>query len=351
MVNHSFCILDESLHADGIYDNLYSIVAGYLEKGYGVVYVAENNSPDKIIYNFKKGTISRIIDMDNYVKKGALTAIDYGSLYYSSGRNDEAEKATISNNNLDLANTSTLIKRWQSEIQNKRNNGYNKILIVGTCRAFSDKCDYDGLMAYEDAISHQLLLDGSSLPSPYVAQLPTTSTPTSDATTNDNAIIERICCYRTSGIERIPSLPVMASVFLSHNGRIVSTEKTKRNDGKSGSDSIKSHFIFPKAKVPLSSPPLLSATAIRSLNPYIIVESITQVIDKMMGSNTSNLILKTMKLIYQIDKDDIIRQPKLFVDGFVKIIGKDTANIMLNAILEEVKNQIIYGSNRSDNGI
>ena len=78
MVNHLLCVLDESLHADGIYDNLYSIVAGYLEKGYGVVYVAENNSPDKIIYNFKKGTTSTTIDIDNYVKEGALTAIDYG---------------------------------------------------------------------------------------------------------------------------------------------------------------------------------------------------------------------------------------------------------------------------------
>ena len=269
------------------------------------------------------------------------------SLYYSSGRNDEAEKASSSNNNHALANTSTSIKRWKSEIQNKKNNGYNKILIVGTCRAFSDRCDYDGLMAYEDALSHQLLSGRSSLPPSHITQSPT-STPTTDAiTTNHNVLVERICCYRTSGIERIPSLPVMASVLHNHNGKIASMEKKKRNDGKDGSGNIKSHFIFPKAKVPSLSP-LLSPTAIRSLNPAIMVESITQVIDKTMGSNTSNLILKTMKLIYHIDKDDIIKQPHLFMDRFIKIIGRDIANIILNAILEEVKNKIIYGSNRPD---
>lgn len=48
-------------------------------------------------------------------------------------------------------------------------------------------------------------------------------------------------------------------------------------------------------------------------------------IDKTMGNkNTTNLTLKTMKLVFQID-EDIIRQLKLFIDGFVKMIGKDAA--------------------------
>lgn len=69
-------------------------------------------------------------------------------------------------------------------------------------------------------------------------------------------------------------------------------------------------------------------------------------VDKTMGNGTSNLILKTIKHVYQIGEEDIIRQPKLFVDNFVKIIGKDAANIILGAVLDEMKNRIaIWESN------
>ncbi len=93
------------------------------------------------------------------VKRKEHLVIDYNSPYYSSKKNDTGEEhaSNNSNNSNPLITTSTLIKRWQSEIQNKRNNNYNKILIADTCRAFSDRQDYDGLIAYEDAINHQLL--------------------------------------------------------------------------------------------------------------------------------------------------------------------------------------------------
>ncbi len=85
-----------------------------------------------------------------------------------------------------------------------------------------------------------------------------------------------------------------------------------------------------------------TTTTIHPLYPKqkLIMDAIRLDIDKTMGNGTSNLILKTIKHFYQIGEEDIIRQLKLFVDNFVKIIGKDAANIILDAVLDEMKNRI-----------
>lgn len=72
------------------------------------------------------------------------------------------------------------------------------------------------------------------------------------------------------------------------------------------------------------------------------MELIRSGIDKIAGNNPSNLILKTMHLIYHIDEEEIVRQPNLFVDKLVKVVGKDTANSILSRILDEMKQYLVY---------
>lgn len=59
-----------------------------------------------------------------------------------------------------------------------------------------------------------------------------------------------------------------------------------------------------------------------------------------MGSGTSNLILKTMKIIYCVDEQCIARQPRLFVDTLVKLLGDNIAHEILAVILSKMRNLI-----------
>lgn len=227
ILNHSICILHQNLNGNDYYDDIYKIVAEYLEKEYIVIYAAESNSHGKTIRNLAKATatstsLSADIDIEDYVKKGQLTVIDYDSLCYQSSRNKKEGKEGIhthnNSGNETILATQSFVKRLQSEIQNKkkeqqqyRNNNYNqKILLVGTCKPFSERDDYDGLIAYENVINNELLLTQSSSSST-LSSLSTTPT------------IECICCYRISTIKQISSLPLMISILVNHDSIIITT--------------------------------------------------------------------------------------------------------------------------------
>jgi hypothetical protein len=320
MRNHSLCILHQDSHGNDYYDNLYNIVGEYLKKGYGVIYAAENNSPDNTIKSLIR-TIRGKIDIEDYIRKEALTVIDYGSIYYIS-RNNQPEEHTNNNiNGKNLRDIPSLISRWKSEIQRKQNNKYNHILIVGTCRAFSDSRDFEGLIAYEDYINHKLMLPASS--SLTTSNIDTMTPPTS-------AIIECICCYRASTTKQISSLPLMASIILNHNGTII-TSATKNT---------------PAQLSTISSSPPTAAAAIQPLNTNSLTEPIIQAIDDILGDSTGNLIINTMERISRVDKEALIKQPKLFVNTLVKIMGEIPANLILNNILEEIKQQIVYRNSK-----
>lgn len=71
---------------------------------------------------------------------------------------------------------------------------------------------------------------------------------------------------------------------------------------------------------------------------YKMMAAIRSGINETMGKDTCDLLLQTMNLVYRIDEEKIIRQPKLFVDSLVKLLGKDAAPVILTAILNEMKN-------------
>jgi hypothetical protein len=330
MANHSVCVLDESLPADRIYESLHSIVVDYLKKGYGVIYAAENDPPHKIIKSLAKST-SATIDVEGYVKDGALTIIDYSDLYRLSNRDKERGQANNNNNSNAVAPISILVNRWQSEIQQKRQSRFNQVLIVGTARVFAQAHAYDGLMAYEDALNHEFMFPSSS-PSSL-----TTTMSSSDhcpiATSSTTTVTECICCYRSSVLQQISSLPVMASVVLSHGSTITSARNNRK---ETQNDNRTSHS---------SGTTNASSLRVVPLNASIVTESITQAMDDSWGNNIRSLILKTMNLIYHIDEQDIIGQPKLFVDTLVKIVGKGAATLLLGSILDQMKQRIFVRTN------
>lgn len=75
--------------------------------------------------------------------------------------------------------------------------------------------------------------------------------------------------------------------------------------------------------------------------PSIILRIIDRAIDDALGPGTSRLLLKTLKLIYNVDSDSIVSQPELFEDILRKIFCK-TASVVLDKIQKEITKELLY---------
>jgi hypothetical protein len=332
------------------YDKLFLIVSEYLKKGCGVIHAAENNSADKIIKKLDNATA---IDPEAYVHKEQLTIIDYDQIFYDSPKSNSNivnDKRAGDNNYYNTTyNIESLIKRFKSEIKKKKSSGYNHILIVNDCSIFFERKDYDGLIAYDNAINKELFRLPSSASMPAYSSILTPSA----GTTKDS--IECICCYPHSAFGTISSLSTIKSILLNHDGKCTTAayssrdhkknkynkneeDKKKTRNEKIGESSILYQNNFEKLP-----PSLISSTStIRPLYPHEkIMEAIISAMDKTMGDNTTNLILKTMKLIYHIDEKEIIGNHNLFAHTIAKLMGESAAHRLLTTILEEMKQNII----------
>ena len=60
-----------------------------------------------------------------------------------------------------------------------------------------------------------------------------------------------------------------------------------------------------------------------------------------LGKETSALVLKTLKLVYKINKDDIVANPELFEEKIKRMFG-DSGEPILKIIVERLKTEIRY---------
>ena len=337
---------DTGEHYCNEYDKLFLIVAEYLKKGRGVIYAAEDNSADKIIKNLANATA---IDAEAYAHKAQLTIMECDRVSHDSPKSNNNivnDKRVGDNNYYDTNNNiESLIKRLKSEIEKKKNNNYNHILIISDCSAFFERNNYNGLIAYDNAINKELL----RLPSSASMSASYSFLTSSDSTTKAN--IECICCYPYSAFTTIPSLSIIKSILLNHDGKCTTSyssrghqKNTYYNNDEKSNEMMEGYSILHQNNSERLPPSLISSTStIRPLYPHEkIMESIISAMDKTLGNNTSNLILKTMKLIYHIDEKEIIGNHNLFAHTIAKLIGESAANRLFTTILEEVKQNITY---------
>lgn len=64
-------------------------------------------------------------------------------------------------------------------------------------------------------------------------------------------------------------------------------------------------------------------------------------LNKVLGSTTSDLVLKTLKSIYKVDEDAIISDPVLLEDAVGKFF-RDSSPAILAAILKDLKSEIAF---------
>lgn len=66
-------------------------------------------------------------------------------------------------------------------------------------------------------------------------------------------------------------------------------------------------------------------------------EAMMAAMDSWLGPDTTRLVLKTLKLVYKIDEDEIRKQPELFEEKLVKILGDRTVRIILKDASKALK--------------
>lgn len=62
------------------------------------------------------------------------------------------------------------------------------------------------------------------------------------------------------------------------------------------------------------------------------IRKIRAAIDQSLGKETSDLIFKTLKLVYKIDEEVIVSNPELFEEKIRKMLGDSAAEAVIKAI-------------------
>lgn len=71
-----------------------------------------------------------------------------------------------------------------------------------------------------------------------------------------------------------------------------------------------------------------------------IIDLIEEGLAKALGSETSTLVLRTLKLVYKIDRDCIISNPELFEEKIKRMFGEETAGSVLRIIADSINDKI-----------
>jgi hypothetical protein len=79
-------------------------------------------------------------------------------------------------------------------------------------------------------------------------------------------------------------------------------------------------------------------------NPSMITELARVGIDRVLGSDMSDLLFKTMKLVYKINESNIASNPELLGKVMTKIMGHDAARQTMLCVADEVKKRVAYNA-------
>ena len=64
------------------------------------------------------------------------------------------------------------------------------------------------------------------------------------------------------------------------------------------------------------------------------IETVKAGLEKALGKETTNLVLKTLRVVYKMDEETIVSNPELFEEKIKKMFGDMTTEIILKAISE-----------------
>lgn len=175
----------------------------------------------------------------------------------------------------------SIIRRWISIVrESKRSRNFKGIVIIsGGGRLFSDSQNQDKLLIYEHALSDVIARLGS---------------------------LTVICCYLEEALDSM------------HYANLVSLVNAH-------------HCIINSNDIRTES---------RQLHASVVLEALVTGTEDVLGKGSWNLISRTMKLIYGIDENMFISNPKVFEEKLQKVLGA-SSEIVLGSIIKKVKSLLV----------
>jgi hypothetical protein len=82
----------------------------------------------------------------------------------------------------------------------------------------------------------------------------------------------------------------------------------------------------------------------REWDQSMITELARSGISRVLGAEMSNLLFKTMKLVYKINDSKIASNPELLGEVMAKIMGRDAARETMACVADEVRKHVAYNA-------
>lgn len=81
----------------------------------------------------------------------------------------------------------------------------------------------------------------------------------------------------------------------------------------------------------------------REWNPSDTVELIRQGMDEVLNGEMSELLLRTLNLVYKTDNNAIVSQPEAFETNLRKALGDSKADRVVSTITEKIRKELAFG--------
>jgi hypothetical protein len=179
-----------------------------------------------------------------------------------------------------------LVAQWQKVISSVSKKGkFKKVMVMGMPHAafFDSRENQQKLIEYEEQVAKHY--DGG---------------------------VQVFCCYTKELIDKLP-LGYLLRLLAAHQDTAISSNDDN-NQGRFGRNNQN-----------------ISRT----------IDLIEEGLAEAIGKETCALILKTLKLIYKIDRNKIVWDPENFEEKIRRMIGKETADPVMRIIAERIKAEIV----------
>jgi hypothetical protein len=180
-----------------------------------------------------------------------------------------------------------LVAQWQKVISSVSKKGkFKKVMVMGMPHAafFDSRENQQKLIEYEEQVAKHY--DGG---------------------------VQVFCCYTKELIDKLP-LGYLLRLLAAHQDTAISSNDDNNNQGRFGRNNQN-----------------ISRT----------IDLIEEGLAEALGKETCALILKTLKLIYKIDRNKIVWDPENFEEKIRRMIGKETADPVMRIIAERIKTEIV----------
>lgn len=180
-----------------------------------------------------------------------------------------------------------LVAQWQKVISSVSKKGkFKRVMVMGMPHAsfFDSRENQKKLIEYEEQVAKHY--DGT---------------------------LQVFCCYTKELIDKLP-LGYLLRLLAAHQDTAISNNNNNNSQGSFGTNNQ---------------------------NVQRTIDLIEEGLTEALGKETCALVLKTLKLIYRIDRDKIVWDPESFEEKMRRMLGKEAAQSVLRIIAERIKAEIV----------